>query len=344
MKKSLTAVLLADDKPGHFHLAEGVLSAIGRLADVQVRRVEVRRRRWLPPRALGDLANLGASASMILNLGYGLKLSDLPQADLVVSAGGNTLGANVAASRALKAANVFVGSLRRFRPQDFSVVITSYARYFDLPRHLVCLKPSNLDPEAIGRPLQVPIHGSQNPPKTALLLLGGNTPDFRYEPAEWQTLLGLLEQMHDVWGTTWLVSNSRRTPVEASKLFSQTAGGSSAIRQFIDVRNTAPGGLGRLLSKADIVFCTADSSSMISEAIAARLPVIGLTPQFHSYNANEGEYRRMLQKNNWTRTIDIAALNLESIDLSLSEIRPMKENHLDQLAKSLKQRLPELLG
>ena len=343
MKSSLNVLLLADEKPGHFHLAEGVLSAIGRLVDMRVQRIEVRRRRWLPPRAFSDLANRGAPAGMILSLGYGLKLTDLPQADLVVSAGGNTLGANVAASRGLKAANIFVGSLRRFRPLDFSVVITSYARYFDLPRHLVCLKPSSLDPETIGRPQKVPVFGARNMPRTAVLLLGGNTPDFRYKPAEWQRLFDLLVQMHDAWGTTWQVSNSRRTPVEASKIFSHAASRSGAVKRFVDFRKSAPGGLGALFSKTDIVFCTADSSTMISEAIAARLPVIGLAPQLHAYNANEGEYRQLLQKKDWTRTINIAALDLESIDLALSEIRPMNDNHLDQLANSLKQRLPKLL-
>ena len=61
----------------------------------------------------------------VLRLGYGLNASRLRGADIVVSAGGDTLAANAAAARLLGVPNIFYGSLRRFKPEDFSLVLTS---------------------------------------------------------------------------------------------------------------------------------------------------------------------------------------------------------------------------
>ena len=76
----------------------------------------------------------------------------LPKLGLIVSAGGETLVANAASWPALRGApNIFCGSLRRLPPEAFSLVISSYARHAALPRHLVALKPSGIDPDTLGR-------------------------------------------------------------------------------------------------------------------------------------------------------------------------------------------------
>jgi len=275
----------------------------------------------------------------MLKLGYGINLEDLTPAQLVISAGGNTLGANVAAARVLAADNIFIGSVRRFQPENFSIVVTSYERFSHLPRHLVSLKPCKLDPDAIGRS-----KAPHTAPATAGLLLGGNTPRYKYTGDEWQRLVDMVDQVHERSGTRWLISNSRRTPDFASDLFAQKAADTDKQIEFIDFRTAGPGTLGRIFETADIIACTEDSSTMISEAIAARIPVIGLTPEIHSFSPQEQEYRHYLQHNNWTKSLTIATLSPEVIEQTLAEIIPMKENHLDLLAERLAQRLPGLLS
>src|SRR5512145_1725978 len=51
-KPPLKALLLSDGKPGHYHLAEGVLAAVARLRPLDTRRLTVRRSFWLPTRSL----------------------------------------------------------------------------------------------------------------------------------------------------------------------------------------------------------------------------------------------------------------------------------------------------
>jgi len=337
--KTIEVLLLVDDNPGHYHLAEGVIAALERLVGTNITRVRIKRRWWAPGRLLARMANAKVSNKVTLKLGYGINPDDLAPTQLVISAGGNTLGANVAAARALAADNIFIGSVRRFQPENFSIVITSYQRYADLPRHLVSLKPCKLDPDAFCRPKT-----SHTTPATAGLLLGGDTPRYKYTGDEWQRLADMVDQVHRRSGTRWLISNSRRTPDFASDLFAQKAAGTDKQIEFIDFRTAGPGTLGRIFETADIIACTEDSSTMLSEAVAARIPVIGLTPEIHSFSPQEQEYRHYLQHNNWTKSLAIATLSPEVIEKALARIIPMKQNHLNLLAEKLAQRLPGLLS
>jgi hypothetical protein len=82
---------------------------------------------------------------------------------------------------------------------------------------------------------------------------------------------------------------------------------------------------------------------MISEAVSQRLPVVGVSPALHSFKADEAEYRALLLASDWCRFVPIAELTPERFKTALTQIRPLAENHLDRLAASLAERLPELM-
>jgi len=81
---------------------------------------------------------------------------------------------------------------------------------------------------------------------------------------------------------------------------------------------------------------------MVSEAVSARLPVVGVAPAAHRFTDEESAYRAFLMGNNWCRVLPIAALSPQSFAQALAEIEPMQENPLDALAAKLKERLPAL--
>lgn len=81
---------------------------------------------------------------------------------------------------------------------------------------------------------------------------------------------------------------------------------------------------------------------MISEAVSARLPVIGVAPAKHRFTDDEAEYRSFLVRNNWCRVLPIAALTPDTFAKALAEIEPIEGNPLDALAAKLKERLPQL--
>ncbi|RME99955.1 MAG: hypothetical protein D6773_12185, partial [Alphaproteobacteria bacterium] len=89
--QKLRILHLSDDRPGHYHLSEGVMAALGRLRETSVERVQVRRRRVLPARLLRAMsAGPDAARHAVLRVGYGISPAALPAADLVISAGGET--------------------------------------------------------------------------------------------------------------------------------------------------------------------------------------------------------------------------------------------------------------
>lgn len=324
----LNVLLISDGRPGHYRLAEGIVAGLGRLRTLDLQRLEVRRRRITPTRSLAWLMKSGLPAAQVLRLGYGLDAGSLPQADVIVSAGGDTLAANVAAARLLGVPNIFYGSLRRYDASDFALSLSSY----DRPGQVMALKPSAFDPDTLPAA-----------PALAGLIVGGDTPDILYGADDWRRLAAYLSASHAQSGTRWIVSNSRRTSEEASRLLAGLAAESDGpIERFIDVRSPDAGSLVELLGRARVVLCTADSSSMLSETVWARRPVIAIRPAAFKLTDAEAGYRRYLEMNGWARELAIAELRPERVAALFAEIRPLAENPLDQLAATLKRELPQL--
>jgi mitochondrial fission protein ELM1 len=340
----LKVIFLADTRPGHYHLAQGVIAALARLRPVEVTRIEVKRK-WIVPTGWLRLRinSKGFFPPRMLRMSYRIDADALPKADLVVSAGGETQMPNICVARFLGVPSIFCGSLLRgLGPENFSLVISSYAKDAGSDRHMVVLKPSAIDPDALGRPAVVPRYCADQRPRLAGLLVGGNAGPFRYRRGEWERLLGFIAEIAKAWGTRWLVSTSRRTPSSVADRIAELAKDDSVVAHFIDYRTAGPGTLPEVFAKAEVIVCTEDSSTMISEAVSARLPVVGVAPEAHRFTDEEQDYRSFLIRNGWCRVLPIAALTPDALADALSEIEPIKENPLDGLAAKLKERLPAL--
>jgi mitochondrial fission protein ELM1 len=340
----LKVIFLADTRPGHYHLAQGVIAALGRIRPVEVTRIEVQRKWIVPTRWLrARITAKGFFPPRMLRMAYRIDAEAIPAADLVVSAGGETHMPNLCVTRLLDVPNIFCGSLLRgLGPENFSLIISSYDRDAGSDRHLVVLKPSPIDPDTLGRPATVPRYGLAKRPKVAGLLVGGNAGAFRYKRQEWKRLLAFMAELSKAWGTCWLVSTSRRTPAAVADRFAELAKDDSVIARFIDFRTAGAGTLPEIFAAAEVIVCTEDSSSMISEAVSARLPVVGVAPSAHRFTDEEKDYRNFLMENGWCRVLPIAELSPEAFAGALSEIEPLQENPLDALAAKLKESLPEL--
>jgi uncharacterized protein len=340
----LKIILLADTRPGHYHLAEGVVAAIARLRPVEVTRVEVKRKWIVPTRWLRRRITAKTFyPPRMLRMAYRIDAASLPKPDLVVSAGGETQMPNICVTRLFDVPNIFCGALLRgLGPENFSLVISSYDRDATSARHMVVLKPSAIDPDALGRPKTVPRYGPDNKPKLAGLLIGGNAGPFKYKRHEWERLLDFARDVSKAWGTRWLISTSRRTPDFVADKTTELAQDNSVIAKFIDFRTAGPGTLPEIFGGAEVIVCTEDSSTMISEAVSARLPVVGVAPDAHRFTDEEQLYREFLIANDWCRVLPIAGLTPDAFAQALSEITPLAENPLDSLAAKLKARLPKL--
>jgi uncharacterized protein len=336
--RRLKALLLSDGRPGHFRLAEGIVAAIERRRLVEVQRLEIRRGRW-PGAVLGVASNTASCDRAILQRVYGLTTPESGAFDLIISAGAETLAANVAFSRLTGAKNIFYGSLRLFRPENFSLVLTSYVRNAARPRHAMALKPSGI-PWRVERPQPV---DAANPPVLAAMLLGGDAGTTTFAATDWQRLLAFITATHAAHGTRWIVANSRRTPPAVSdQLLSEAAGSNVAIVAFVDARDPTASTLARVFADAEAVVCTDDSSSMVSEAISAGLPTLGVRPVAHTLPLDEAGYRAYLTESGWHQAFDIAELSPDVWLTALGQLKPLNQDPLEQLADLITKRVPGL--
>lgn len=336
--RPLNVLLLSDDRPGHYHLSEGVVTAISRLRPTDVTRRAVRRRGWIPTRTLAQLMIAGMRPKALLSLGYGIDAQKLPAADIIVSAGGETQVANAAIAQLTGAMNIFCGSLRRLPPEAFSLVISSYAKHASLPRHVVALKPSGFDPGRLRGTRAA--NSFKGPARLAGALIGGNSGLFRFQHADWQDLLHFLQASFAAHRTRWLVSTSRRSPNGiADDLAAMARQPDGPIAEFVDYRVAGPGTLARVFEQAEVILCTEDSSTMISEAVCARLPVVGVAPRRHEFDDEERGYRDFMRENGWSRSLPLSELTPERFLAEVAQITPLRENHLDRLAATLRERL-----
>ena len=334
----LPVLLLSDGRAGHANLSEGIIAAIARRRPVEVRRLEVRRGRW-PGHVLAALTVWRGSARSVLTRVYALEPASLAPATLVVSAGAETLAANVAAARLLGARNIFYGSLRRFRAADFSLSLTSYAADAIAPSQRMVLKPCRLDPDR----LPIPAGRRGGMPGRVALLIGGDAPGIAYDAQDWERLAAFLAATHAADGTRWIVSGSRRTPdAVADRLAALARQQPGPVERFIDVRRPDAAGLVEILVDAGAVVATADSSTMLSEAVWARRPALAITPERFRLEARETTYRRHLADRHWARTLPIALLTPATFRAALAQITPYGGNMLDDLSVLLAHQLPEL--
>ncbi len=337
----LRALLLSDGIAGHFRCAEGILAAAGRCRPVAVTTIPVARPALAPTDALAWLTNRKVPPALILKHVFGVDPSALPEADVIVSAGGDTLAANIALARCMGRPNLFFGSLRKYRPEDFTLALNSYATDRPAANQVRILKPCPADPST----LPTPDIDHRRLPKVSGLLIGGNSGDGRYSERDWSQLLAFLGEARVRLGMTWIVANSRRTPGAISDriaAISQTPG--SAIEEFIDVRRSGSGTLGGLFASSGAIVVTADSSAMLSEAIWMRRPVIAVRPASLSLPAKEAQYRRWLAESGWCQEIPLSDLTAERYASALRMVVPLAENPQAALARLLADRLPALLA
>ena len=141
----------------------------------------------------------------------------------------------------------------------------------------------------------------------------------------------------------WLVATSRRSgAVISDALAALAAAGRSGLDTFIDFRTAGPGTLARIFAEAEALLCTDDSTTMLSEAVGAGLPVVSVTPADARLEPREAEYRQFLAKEGWMRPLPLARLSPQTFLAALEEIEPRTGSHLDELAAAVSKRLPQL--
>jgi mitochondrial fission protein ELM1 len=327
-KPARRILILSDGRPGHYRQSEGVAAALARRGPITVARAETGARLRPLARLWRQLAGRRATAALALRLGA---TGPSPEAlnehpDLIVSAGGATMIANMALARLTGAPNLFCGTLRGAPPEAFSAVLIHYAALADRPRHILSLKPSPLDPDALPAP--IPWRAAETPRLAALI--GGDSGTHRYAAEDWRRLAALLD------GSAWprrvalAATSSPRTPAAAEAALAGAPG--------LDLLRFAEAGAGSieaLIGRSDAILATGDSASMVSEAVAARRPVVVVEPADRRAAGGDEAMLRAFEAEGRIARLPLAHATPVALDAALATLTPMAENHLDVLARRL---------
>ncbi len=280
-------LILSDGRAGHVSTSRGMAALLAQVWPCSVEVMELRlRAKFLRP-LLKFMLNSGLTCRLdrhpatrgwpaLFYRGY----RDTP-APVVMSAGGDTLYMNAHYGRCRGSANVFCGSLRGVRADLFDLIV--HIRPADLPNWMAMevlpSAASAVDAERAGAAF-ADTHLESRRTGYWTLLIGGNGSGYRFRGDE---ILAAVEQcahlarQHD---KRLLISTSRRTG----------SGVETKIRDWLARQQPNPAAYTVLfnhkpervaaafMALGEVVFCTEDSLSMLSEAVLLKRPLVSLRP------------------------------------------------------------------
>ncbi len=271
--------IVSDGNPGEYNQSLAVAEALTRKGYGQILWVKARRLRGvlrpLPGRLLdmtrGPLPRLAESA---------LIEGELPaqRPALVISSGGKTAHLNVALSRRYGAANIFIGLPPHVSERHFSAIMHTEDDWSPENGLRMDILPTRLSAAAAREQaatfraeLGLDAH------RLCAMLIGGESRSHKFHRDDWEGLAAGMNRLAAANGFKWLVTTSRRTGSEAEAILR------GRLDPVLVAHATWWGSQPRpvivpYLGAAEIVFCTHDSRTMMSEGIAAGKPVYALLP------------------------------------------------------------------
>ncbi|WP_317929967.1 ELM1/GtrOC1 family putative glycosyltransferase [Halioxenophilus sp. WMMB6] len=244
-----------DGKLGHEKQTQALVEGLQRLLPVELVNI--------------DVSGLQHTLRALLSKRWP-ELKHLPKPDMALAAGRLTHWPTIAAKRTYGAAAVVIHNPTSVPPWLFDVIIT--------PQH---------DGFATGgRRLVVPtalssVVDSHPEPNRGLILIGGESNHFVWQEERLLAQLKtLLNQYPDI---QWRISSSRRTPKSTDELL-QVFCQQSSNAEFFAVETLSADWLPQQLAAASQIWVTADSASMLGEALntQAQVGVIALNSRKHN--------------------------------------------------------------
>lgn len=175
------------------------------------------------------------------------------------------------------------------------------------------------------------------------VMIGGSTGSWSLDRAHVHHLMEVLLATAESLGARLLVTTSRRTDGPSASLLRRLCRDTPRVALFIDAqRDNFPGAVLAMLGLADVVCVTADSISMVSEAVSARKPVLVFEPFAGRAPAKHAKFLRALAARHlivrsgperaWEDICRAAAASEEAFDAAEREREALKARLREVLA------------
>ncbi|NNJ94400.1 MAG: hypothetical protein HKP57_06625 [Halobacteria archaeon] len=324
---------LSDGRPGHYNQSHGIVKALSHRYDTRQEWIEADLRlpfmRPLLPLLLNHTR--GAWFRLIMAC-YRCRLpAGAP--DMIVSAGGNTLFLNAALARHFHCKNLFSGSLRRLSHRCFTGYLTLAAPAHDNAIQ-VLLAPTEMDSDELTmyRNHVREEQGWSGP--IWCMVIGGDSGFYTFTAHDWIELARFMARMSDLFHVRWLLTTSPRTGQAVDSLLRDNI--DPALLLDAVWYSQAPRKVMRdYLAAADVVMCTEDSLTMLTEAVSAGRPVISLRPARVSPNAAYEHALSRLTHARLLASLPITELDEVNVGEVIDTLEPIAESMPAILARKL---------
>jgi mitochondrial fission protein ELM1 len=176
------------------------------------------------------------------------------------------------------------------------------------------------------------------------VLVGGDGAGYRYRPDEWRVLAGAVERLRGAHGAGILLTTSRRTGGAAEAALKEHGPSGDGLLDATWYSEAPRDVVLDYLAAAEVVFCTEDSRSMISDAIAAGKPVYTIRPDKAGSEPRQTEFLAAQEAARRIRRVRLAELDSIAIDADLAtHFRPLTECWSLRLLAALRTALPDLM-
>jgi mitochondrial fission protein ELM1 len=336
----MNILVIRDNKPGHYNQTEGLLCGLNKIypdATVQYCSVEIKGKfsRKILKLLLNIMSSFFQNKQSLNYLDRFYKTYQLPQnrPDIIISTGGNTAGINAWLAQAYHAKNILNGALRGLKEELFTAVTTvidlGYSNQIILDAAPNTMIAQSLKEKAKDFASE---HHLDTSKKYYSLLLGGDGAGYRYNESYYDALIKLVKEMAAKQKIRWLITTSRRTPINIEKKMRRTLTEESAY--FVSYHHKEEKVLLPFLGLSEAVFVTEESSSMISEAVSARKPVYTLGISSAKPDEN---YQNILQKFVLQKRIQRTETDrLEHFEIKSDDFMTLQEDSCEEVAMKIK--------
>ncbi|MDD3452635.1 ELM1/GtrOC1 family putative glycosyltransferase [Sulfurimonas sp.] len=337
----MNVLVIKDNKPGHYNQTEGIVLALQEIyPDLKIDDCEIEIKNKISRKLLRYLLNalpfVFKNQNSLKYIKYFYEKFALPanRPDLIVSTGGNTSNLNAWLSLAYGAKNILNGALRGLHEELFTCITT----VIDLGyknQVILDVAPNTVTQEILKKEADVfsSLHHLDKNETYYTLLVGGDGSGYKYDVEFYSYLVEFIKKVSEERNVKWLITTSRRTPLEIEQKLKQELDRHSAY--FVEYHKQAEKVLLPYLGLCEAVFVTEDSSSMISEAISARKKETYVLGAEHA-NPDKN-YQKILEKFSEKGHIKRIKIN-KFLDFQKTKFTflPLAQSSIDEIAMKLK--------
>jgi len=310
----LNVILVTDKKAGHESISKGLLSYIQKKHDLKIHEVYAKRRIKALMKIGVYLVNFlplnRTIISILIKILYkNFQIDKSKKYNFLISTGGDTALLNILLSKYLNIPNFYCSSLRGLNPNHFTNIVSIVDNGFK-NEILVDIAPINID-----------IEEKELPGKFFSILIGGATKNYDFTNDEFYTIVEKLTLLAEKKNFKIFLTTSRRTPLDVEAKIKLLVSQKKELFEKTVFYNEKPEKVVKyFLKNSDVVFCTEDSGSMITESVLSKKKVYSIFSKNKNLDKIFTIFMNNLTKKKYLVSLSVEDINNLTLDEKFNEI------------------------